>query len=94
VTLAGNDHVWHLYVVQVPDRDRVVAELNAAGIGAGIHYPTPVHLTPAFAHLGYGVGSFPRAEAAAARILSLPLYPQITQAQQETVVAALAGALG
>ncbi len=94
VTLAGNVHVWHLYVVRVADRDRVVAELNAAGIGAGIHYPVPVHLTPAFEHLGYRRGAFPHAEAAADRILSLPIYPQITEAAQETVVNSLAAALG
>jgi dTDP-4-amino-4,6-dideoxygalactose transaminase len=97
VTLDGNEHVWHLYVVRIPGepgrRDRVLARLNAAGIGAGIHYPTPVHLTPAFAHLGYGPGSFPHAEAAAGEILSLPLYPQITPAQQEAVVRELAAAL-
>jgi dTDP-4-amino-4,6-dideoxygalactose transaminase len=92
VTLAGNEHVWHLYVVRVPGgrRDEVLARLNDAGIGAGIHYPAPVHLTPAFAHLGYGEGDFPHAEAAAAEILSLPLYPQITPRQQEAVVTALA----
>jgi dTDP-4-amino-4,6-dideoxygalactose transaminase len=91
--LPGNEHVWHLFVVQVPDRDAVVARLNEAGIGAGIHYPTPVHLTPAFAHVGYRAGAFPHAEAAAGRILSLPLYPQITGAQQERVVEVLAAAL-
>jgi dTDP-4-amino-4,6-dideoxygalactose transaminase len=93
VTLPGNEHVWHLYVVQVPDRDRVLARLNEAGIGAGIHYPTPLHLTPAFAHLGYRAGAFPHAEAAAGRILSLPLHPHLTAVQQEEVVAALAAAL-
>jgi dTDP-4-amino-4,6-dideoxygalactose transaminase len=93
VTLPGNEHVWHLYVVQVPDRDRVLARLNEAGIGAGIHYPTPLHQTPAFAHLGYRVGAFPHAEAAAGRILSLPLHPHITAAQQKEVVAELTAAL-
>lgn len=85
----GNHDVWHLYVVQVQDRDRVVAELNAAGIGAGIHYPYPVHLTQAFAHLGYQAGDFPVAERAAGRILSLPLYPHITEEQQQRVADAL-----
>ncbi|HEY2672516.1 MAG TPA: DegT/DnrJ/EryC1/StrS family aminotransferase, partial [Rugosimonospora sp.] len=94
VTLAGNVHVWHLYVVRVPDRDRVLAQLNAAGIGAGIHYPTPVHLTPAFEHLGYRRGAFPHAEAAAGRIMSLPVYPQISPDAQEVVVRSLAAALG
>jgi dTDP-4-amino-4,6-dideoxygalactose transaminase len=95
VTLAGNEHVWHLYVIRVPERrDEIVAAMNRAGIGAGIHYPAPVHLTPAFADLGYRAGAFPHAEAAAAQILSLPLYPQITAQQQERVVDALTAAMG
>jgi dTDP-4-amino-4,6-dideoxygalactose transaminase len=95
VTAEGNEHVWHLYVVRVPAqrRDGIVAALNAAGVGAAIHYPFPVHLTPAFAGLGLRAGSFPHAEKAATEILSLPLFPQITQAQQERVVAALVSAL-
>jgi dTDP-4-amino-4,6-dideoxygalactose transaminase len=94
VTLDGNVHVWHLYVVRVPaaHRDALLAKLNADGIGAGLHYPIPVHLTPAFADLGYGAGSFPNAERAAGEILSLPLYPQITAAQQERVVGSLKAA--
>jgi len=88
-TLPGNEHVWHLYVVRVPERDRVLGELQAAGIGAGIHYPVPVHLQGAFAHLGHERGDFPVAEAAAERILSLPLYPGITPEQQERVAAEL-----
>jgi dTDP-4-amino-4,6-dideoxygalactose transaminase len=71
----GNTHVWHLYVVRVAERDRVLAGLHAAGIGAGLHYPTPVHLLPAFAHLGLGRGSFPVAEQLAGEIVSLPMYP-------------------
>lgn len=90
---SGNEDVWHLYVVQVDERDRVLDDLHAAGIGAGIHYPFPVHLTKAYADLGLARGSFPVAEAAADRILSLPLYPHITADQQAQVVAALAGAL-
>ncbi|AEA24120.1 DegT/DnrJ/EryC1/StrS family aminotransferase [Pseudonocardia benzenivorans] len=93
VTAEGNEHVWHLYVVRVAERDRVLADLHAGGIGAGIHYPTPVHLTGAFAHLGHGSGAFPAAEALAGEILSLPLYPGITQAQQERVVEVLAKAV-
>jgi dTDP-4-amino-4,6-dideoxygalactose transaminase len=94
VTLSGNEHVWHLYVIQVPsDRDEVLRALNEASIGAGIHYPTPIHLTPAFADLGYRAGDFPVSEAAAGRILSLPLYPQITADAQAKVVDALAAAL-
>ena len=89
----GNEDVWHLYVVRVGDRDRVLAELNAAGVGAGIHYPTPVHLTGAYAGLGLGPGSFPVAERAAGEILSLPLYPHITSEQQEYVAGVLARAV-
>ena len=82
----GNESVWHLYVVRVPERDRVVAELNAAGVGAGIHYPTPCHKQGAYASLGYREGAFPVAEKAASEILSLPIFPGITAAQQEHVV--------
>ena len=93
-TLPGNEHVWHLYVVQVDDRDRVLAELNARGIGAGVHYPSPVHLTRAYAGLGQGTGSFPVSEQAAGRILSLPMFPHLTPEQQETVVEALVDVVG
>jgi dTDP-4-amino-4,6-dideoxygalactose transaminase len=92
VVAPGNLPVWHLYVVQVDDRDHVLADLHAAGVGAGIHYPTPVHLTGAFADLGKA-GDFPVAEAMAGRILTLPLFPEITAEQQERVVAALATAV-
>jgi dTDP-4-amino-4,6-dideoxygalactose transaminase len=92
-TLDGNEHVWHLYVVRVPDRDRVLKELQAEGIGTGIHYPAPIHMTEAFADLAYAKGSFPVAERAAGELLSLPLFPEITTQQQERVVAALQGAL-
>lgn len=92
-TAPGNVHVWHLYVVQVPDRDRVVSALNESGVQAAIHYPVPLHLQPAFRSYGYAPGDFPVAEAAADRILSLPLYPHITPAQQERVVTALRAAL-
>jgi dTDP-4-amino-4,6-dideoxygalactose transaminase len=91
-TLAGNEHVWHLYVVRVPDRDAVLEKLQAAGIGAAIHYPSPLHRTGAFAHLGLGAGSFPVAERLADRILSLPIFPGITASQQERVVEILSHA--
>jgi len=92
-TMGGNEHVWHLYVVRVRKRDAVLARLNAAGIGAGIHYPVPIHLQGAFRHLGHGPGAFPVAERAAREILSLPLFAEITSAQQERVVAELRAAL-
>src|SRR5262249_34150080 len=91
--MPGNTHVWHLYVVRVPQRDVVWRRLNAAGIGAGVHYPLPIHLQGAFAHLGHRRGDYPVAEQAAAEILSLPLFPEITVAQQERVVAELRKAL-
>lgn len=92
-TMPGNEHVWHLYVVQVPRRDQVLASLQENGIQAGIHYPTPVHLQPVFRDLGFAAGDFPVAEEAAKRILSLPMYPQITVDQQRRVADALRRAL-
>jgi len=93
-TLEGNEHVWHLYVIRVPDRDRILKELNAADIGAGIHYPVPVHLTPAFTGLGYLEGAFPVSERTATGLLTLPLFAEISAQQQERVVSVLAAALG
>jgi len=89
----GNLDVWHLYVVQIDNRDDVLRKLNDAGVGAGIHYPTAVHLTQAYAHLGLSRGAFPVAESAADRILSLPLYPHITIEQQEYVASTLVTAM-
>jgi dTDP-4-amino-4,6-dideoxygalactose transaminase len=91
----GNEHVWHLYVVRVPARDAVLADLAAARIGAGVHYPVPVHLTGAMtgAMAGSGPGDAPVAERAAGEILSLPVFPGITAAQQERVAEVLAEAV-
>jgi dTDP-4-amino-4,6-dideoxygalactose transaminase len=85
----GNVDVWHLYVVRVPDRDEVLGALHEAGIGAGIHYPYPLHLTRAYAGLGYHVGDFPVSEGAADEILSLPLFPHITAKQLTAACAGL-----
>ena len=93
-TRSGNEHVWHLYVVRVPDRDRVFDALREEDIGVGIHYPTPIHLQGAFAGLGQGVGSFPHSEKAAEEILSLPLYPGLRMDQQQRVADALRRAVG
>lgn len=93
VVRPGNDDVWHLYVVQVPERDRVLAHMTEAGVGVGLHYPTPIHLTAAYGELGYRRGQFPVTEAAADRILSLPMFPHLTVEQQERVVAELCDAL-
>jgi dTDP-4-amino-4,6-dideoxygalactose transaminase len=92
-TAAGGTNVWHLYVIRVDDRDAVLDRLRGMGIGAGVHYPTPLHLTGAFAHLGQGRGAFPVAERASTRILSLPLHPHLTTQQQDRVVEALLSAL-
>ncbi len=92
-TVPGNVHVWHLYVVQVPDRDAVLAALHDAGIGVGIHYPVPVHLQPTFADAAIGRGTFPNAETTADRILSLPMHPHLRPEQQEHVVSVLRGAV-
>jgi dTDP-4-amino-4,6-dideoxygalactose transaminase len=91
--MPGNEHVWHLYVVRVPRRDEVLQHLTAAGVGAGIHYPAPIHLLPPFAKREWKFGAFRTAEAVAGEILSLPIYPGITPDQQERVVGHLAEAL-
>ncbi|MGB8495414.1 MAG: DegT/DnrJ/EryC1/StrS family aminotransferase [Candidatus Acidiferrum sp.] len=77
--------VYHLYVVRVQDREALQAQLAAAGIGTGIHYPIPLHLQKAYEHLGYKKGSFPVTERVAAEIVSLPMFPQLTTTQQDTV---------
>jgi dTDP-4-amino-4,6-dideoxygalactose transaminase len=92
--LSGNEHVWHLYVVRVPEREKVAASMQAEGIGVGVHYPIPMHLQGALSFLGHREGDFPRTEAAAREMLSLPMFPGITADQQERVVATLDHALG
>lgn len=90
---AGDRHVHHLFVVEVDDRDRVLTQLRGSGIGAAVHYPTPVHLQPGWRHLGYARGDFPVAEHLADHCLSLPCFPGITEAQQAQVAAQLSEAL-
>lgn len=70
--------VYHLYIIQANNRDKLQAALNEAGIATGIHYPVPIHLQPAYAELGHQPGDFPVTERLAQRILSLPMYPGIT----------------
>ncbi len=72
-------HVYHVYTLRSRDRDGLRAALQEDGIQTGVHYPVPVHLQPAYADLGYGRGAFPRAEAAADQVLSIPLYPELSQ---------------
>jgi dTDP-4-amino-4,6-dideoxygalactose transaminase len=85
--------VYHLYVVQVQNRDAVRAKLAQAGVGTGVHYPVPIHLHGAYAHLGYKAGAFPVAEHLCSHILSLPMFPGITHEQIAYVVERLAEAV-
>jgi dTDP-4-amino-4,6-dideoxygalactose transaminase len=82
-------HVYHIYAIRVADREAVQAGLAADGVQTGIHYPFPVHLLPAYADLGYKAGEFPEAERAAREVLSLPMYAEMSDAQQERVIAAV-----
>ncbi len=91
-TAAGARHAHHLLVVRVPRRDAVLASLHAAGVGASVHYRTPIHLQPAGRHLG-DRGQFPAAEALADSVLSLPLYPGMSEALVDRCVDALASAV-
>jgi len=93
VTDKRAEHVFHLYVIQVDDRDRVRRHLNDNGIGAGVHYPVPVHEQPAFRDLGHAPGDFPYTSRAAQRVLSLPIYPEISERQVERVASTLIEAL-
>jgi dTDP-4-amino-4,6-dideoxygalactose transaminase len=70
--------VYHLYVIQTDEREALQAHLTAAGIATGMHYPKPIHLQPAYQELGYQLGDFPVAEALANKILSLPIFPELT----------------
>jgi dTDP-4-amino-4,6-dideoxygalactose transaminase len=85
----GRRHVWHLYVATHPDRDRIRAELQARGIQTGLHYPIPLHLQKAYHHLRYREGDFPVAERVGRECFTLPLFAEMTAAQQTAVVDSL-----
>lgn len=89
VELANTKSVYHLYVIQVENREELRQKLNAEGIGTGIHYPTALHQQPAYQYLGYKTGSFPIAEQCTRRYLSLPMYPELTEPMIETVCHAI-----
>nr|WP_246513883.1 DegT/DnrJ/EryC1/StrS family aminotransferase [Neoroseomonas soli] len=79
------EHVYHVYAIRHPERDRLAHGLAEAGIATGLHYPRPVHLQPAYAELGRGPGSFPVSERLAEEFLSLPIFPELTPAQQRQI---------
>jgi dTDP-4-amino-4,6-dideoxygalactose transaminase len=79
------ESAWHLYVVRHPRRDDLKKHLEANGIGCALHYPLPLHLQKCYANLGYKQGNFPVAEKAARECLSLPIYPELTDAQVKRV---------
>jgi len=79
-------HVYHLYVILVDNRDSLQKYLSEKGIGTGLHYPQPLHLQKAYTHLGYKEGTFPVTENAAKRLLSLPMFPELSKEQIEYVV--------
>jgi dTDP-4-amino-4,6-dideoxygalactose transaminase len=83
-------HIYHLYVIRVRKRDRVKEELAARGVYCGLHYPVPLHLLDAYRHLGKAKGAYPIAEEVTAEILSLPMFPEITEEQQQYVADCLA----
>jgi dTDP-4-amino-4,6-dideoxygalactose transaminase len=85
----GSEPVWHLYVVRTSEPERLAAFLAERGIGTGRHYPQPLHLAPAYAHLGYRHGEFPVTERLASEVLSLPIFPGITEQQLVAVAAAI-----
>lgn len=92
--LPGRTHVYHQFVVRVPDREAVRDSLRERGVGSMVHYPTPVHLQPAAKEWAEVPWPPERAESWASTLLSLPLFPEMTEAQAERVVAALRAALG
>lgn len=89
VEAQGNRHVWHIFAVRVKDRENLREALLREGIETGLHYPVPVHLQPAYADLGHKRGDFPHAEAAADEVLSLPIYPELSERDVAFIVDAV-----
>jgi dTDP-4-amino-4,6-dideoxygalactose transaminase len=90
----ANESIFNQYTLRVTRRDDLKAHLSAKGIGHSVYYPLPLHLQPCFAHLGYKSGAFPEAERAAQEVVSLPVYPELTQVQLEEVISAVRGFFG
>jgi dTDP-4-amino-4,6-dideoxygalactose transaminase len=78
-------HVYHLYVIRTPQREALLQHLRARGVGAGVHYPVPLHRQPVYRKRGYGSLHMPESERAAAEVLSLPMYPELRESQIEGV---------
>jgi dTDP-4-amino-4,6-dideoxygalactose transaminase len=84
-----NEHIFHQYTIRSDRRDALMTWLKERGVGCAVYYPRPLHLQPCFASLGYREGQFPEAERACGEVLSLPVYPELTAAQRDTVVRAI-----
>lgn len=89
-----SEHIFNQYTIRVPKRDALQAHLKSKGIGHAVYYPLPLHLQPCFAYLGYKEGAFPESERASKEVLSLPIYPELTEAQRDEVVRAVRGFFG
>jgi dTDP-4-amino-4,6-dideoxygalactose transaminase len=85
----ANEHIYNQYTIRVPRRDALQAHLKARQIGNAVYYPLSLHRQPCFAHLGYAPGSLPHAEAASEQVISLPVYPELGEAQQQAVIDAV-----
>lgn len=90
----ANESIYNQYTLRVTNRDGLQAHLKSAGIGNSVYYPLPLHLQPCFAYLGYKKGAFPESEKASAEVLSLPVYPELTQSQLDEVIGAVRGFYG
>ncbi len=90
----ANEHIYTQYVIEVDRRDELQAYLKARQVGTAVYYPLALHLQPCFAHLGYKPGAFPVSEAATTRVLALPVFPELSEAQQEYVVQCVRGFYG
>jgi dTDP-4-amino-4,6-dideoxygalactose transaminase len=90
----ASESIFNQYTIRVPRRDALKEHLAAKGIGHSVYYPLPLHLQECFAYLGYKAGACPESERAANEVLSLPIYPELTRAQLDEVVAAVRGFYG
>jgi dTDP-4-amino-4,6-dideoxygalactose transaminase len=87
--LSDSECVWHCYVIETPERDRIRSALQDVGIQSAVHYPVPIHLQKAYAHLGYKSGDLPVTEAVCEQCLSLPIYPELSKDKISRVASAL-----